>query len=525
MSIGDISSVTELWRALVCLHPKDNIALAKIALSPGTILAGEPAGRAPARLTVQEPIPPGHKIALVDIEAGEPVYRYGETIGVASRAIRPGEHVHTHNLALPPVRLQESSGFDISPVEPLPEDHRRTFLGYLRADGRVGTRNYIVVLPTVSCAAHVARAIAHHFGPDRLAGSPNVDGVIALTHDSGCSIRPGGPEYTWLQRTLAGIARHPNVGGCVLIGLGCEVNQLSELVENYQLTSGTGNVPVGLVIQELGGTARTIQAGIAAIERLLPVVNACQRQPQPISGLTLALQCGGSDSWSGVTANPLVGLVADQVVRQGGTVVLAETPEIYGAEHLLTRRAVNQEVAARLLAHIRWWEAYTRQQGTAIDNNPTPGNKAGGLTNIVEKALGAVAKAGHTPLVEVYDYAEQIRARGLVFMNTPGNDLVSVTGQVAGGCNLALFTTGRGTVVGFKPAPVIKIASNTAMYDHMRDDMDFNAGRGLEGASLEELAGELLNLVIEIASGQPSRSEMYGAGEAEFSPWRYGEMV
>jgi altronate hydrolase len=415
---------------------------------------------------------------------------------------------------------EQAFGVDAQPVALAPASARRTFLGYRRADGRVGTRNTVAVVSTVNCSAHVAREIAHHFTPERLAAFPNVDGVIALTHASGCPLRVGGPDYVLLQRTLAGMARHPNVGACLIVGLGCESNQAADLVMNYNL-----HCAAPLIVQDLGGTRKAVAAGLAAIEELLPLVNAVQRTSQSLAALTLALQCGGSDGWSGVTANPVVGLVADEVVRQGGTAVLAETPEIYGAEHLLTRRAASPAVAERLLAQVRWWEQHARRMGIEVDDNRSAGNEVGGLTTIYEKALGGVAKGGSTPLADVYEYAEPVTARGLVFMNTPGYDPVSVTGQVAGGCNLVLFTTGRGSVFGFKPAPVIKISTNSATYRRMADDMDLNAGKVLEGASLEEVAAELLDLVVAVASGWPSKSEAQGVGEAEFSPWSLGGIL
>jgi altronate hydrolase len=477
------------------------------------------------QIPVRQPVPSGHKVALQEIAVNEPVRRYGQVIGFATQPILPGEHVHTHNLGVHDFAREYAFGVDVQPVTLVPPGDRRTFLGYRRADGKVGTRNYLAVIPTVNCSAHTARQIARHFTPERLAALPNVDGVVAFTHHGGCTNRIGSPDYVLIQRTLAGIARHPNVGACILVGLGCEVNQISDLVANYDLCgpagAPTGCAP-GLVIQDLGGIRKTVQAGIATVEELLPAVNGVGRTPQPISELTLALQCGGSDGWSGVTANPVVGLVADAVVRQGGTVLLAETPEIYGAEHLLTRRAVSPEVGQRLVAQVRWWEEHARRLGLEIDNNPSPGNKAGGLTTIYEKSLGAVAKAGSTPLTGVYDYAEPVTARGFAFMNSPGNDWVSVTGQVAGGCNLVLFTTGRGSVFGFKPAPCIKISSNSTTYERMIDDMDLNAGKVLEEVDLEEVAAELLDLVVAVASGQRSKSEAQGVGEAEFSPWNLG---
>ena len=523
------AGIVPLRKVAVRLDPQDNVAIARTDLYTHTTL-GLGSEKYPHTLVpVRQRIPSGHKVALWDIAAGEPVRRSGQIIGFATRAILPGEHVHTHNLGVRSLARKHPPGGDVQPVTVVPPGERRTFLGYRRADGRVGTRNTIAVISTANCSAHTCRAIARHFTPERLAEFPNVDGVIALTHHSGCSICAGGPDHVLIARTLVGMARHPNVGGAIIVGLGCETNQPVDLVESYaRLSYGTDTpleLPLSLVIQDAGGIQKTVQAGIVAIENLLPAVDAARRTPQPISELTLALQCGGSDGWSGVTANPVVGLVADEIVRQGGTVILAETPEIYGAEHLLTRRAISPEVAEKLMAKVRWWEEHTRRQGITLDNNPSPGNKAGGLTTIYEKAVGAVAKAGSTPLIDVYDYAEPVTARGLTFMDSPGSDPVSVTGQVAGGCNLVLFTTGRGSVFGFKPAPSIKVTSNSATYEHMIDDMDLNAGQVLEGATLEEVAAELLDLVVAVASGQPTKSEAQGVGEAEFSPWHLGGIL
>jgi altronate hydrolase len=397
-------------------------------------------------------------------------------------------------------------------------------MGFRRADGRVGTRNYVGVISTVNCSAHTIREIAHAFTRERLADYPNVDGVIALAHLSGCASQIGGTDYRLLQRTLAGIARHANVGAYIIVGLGCETNQISDLVANFDLANGNVPLPT-LTIQDSGGIRKTVQAGVEAVEELLPLVNSVERTAEPISELMVALQCGGSDGWSGVTANPVLGMVSDEIVRQGGTVVLAETPEIYGAEHLLTRRAISPEVGQKLVDKVRWWEEHTRRHGIEIDNNPSVGNKVGGLTTIYEKSLGAIAKSGTTPLTGVYDYAEPVTARGFTFMDSPGYDSVSVTGQVAGGCNLVVFTTGRGSVFGFKPSPSIKVVTNTATYDRMIDDMDVNAGKMLDGVSMESVAGELLELVVEVASGKPSKSEAQGVGESEFNPWNLGGVL
>jgi altronate hydrolase len=397
--------------------------------------------------------------------------------------------------------------------------------GYRRLGGGCGTRNYIAVISTVNCSAHTAQRIARHFTPDRLAGYPNVDGVIALAHSTSCAMRPGGASHALYQRTLIGMARHPNVGASIVVGLGCELCQASELAQVAGLAQPELPPPRALSIQEIGGVGKTVAAGIEVVKELLPLVDRTGRTPQPISELTLALQCGGSDGWSGVTANPILGYVVDQLIRQGGTAVLSETPEVFGAEHLLTRRAASPEAGQRLVEKVRWWQEHTRRLGTSLDHNPTPGNIRGGLTTIYEKALGAVAKGGSTPLRAVYDYAEPITERGLVFMDAPGYDPVSVTGQVAGGCNLVLFTTGRGSVLGFRPAPCIKIASNSAIYRHMIADMDFNAGKLAEGIGQEALTADLLDLVVAVASGQTTKSEEQGIGEAEFMPWSLGEVI
>lgn len=510
----------QMSEVVIQLHPADPVGVAKIDLEPGIELETNQ-----GIITVQQAIPSGHKLALEAIVTGQAVKRYGQVIGFASQLIQAGEHVHKHNLG-----LQAPPGWQGWETHPSPSaawsqpgtgqsKPARTFLGYRRADGRAGTRNYIAVISTVNCSAHATRQIAHHFTPERLSAYPNVSGVIALTHPYGCSIEQGGDSHVLLQRTLAGMVRHPNIGASLLVGLGCEVNQASEMLRNYHLECPA------LIIQELGGIHKTVTAGIALVESLLPVVNATQREPRPVAELAVALQCGGSDGWSGVTANPVVGLAADELVRQGGTVLLAETPEIYGAEHLLISRAKDTETARQLLAQVRWWEEHTRRMGITIDDNRSPGNEAGGLTTIYEKALGAVSKGGSSPLTGVYAYGETVSQPGLGFMNTPGNDAAAVTGQVAGGCNLVLFTTGRGSVFGFKPAPSIKISTNTRLYERMSDDIDLDAGRILSGESLQQVAAELFELILAVASGEPSKSEAQGVGEAEFSPWFLGGML
>lgn len=499
------------------LHPADNVGIIKRPLQAGTKLKYQT-----LELPVKQFIPDGHKIALEPVEAGAAVRRYGQIIGFATQTIEPGEHVHVHNLGVQDFARDYAFGADVQPVDFVSADQRWTFMGYQRPDGRVGTRNYIGVISTVNCSAHTVREIAHHFTEERLADYPNIDGVIALAHLSGCAVQIGGADYILLQRTLAGMARHVNIGAYIIIGLGCEANQIADLVANYSLNGAGGLTPPSLTIQGEGGIRKTVQAGIDAVEELLPLVNSVTRTPQPVSELMIALQCGGSDGWSGVTANPLLGMVSDEIVRQGGTVVLGETPEIYGAEHMLTRRAVSRQVGEKLVSMVRWWEEHTQRLGIEIDNNPSPGNKLGGLTTIYEKSLGAVAKGGTTPLTGVYEYGEPVTARGFTFMDSPGYDPVAVTGQVAGGCNMVLFTTGRGSAFGFKPAPSIKVATNSTMYQHMEEDMDYNAGKMLEGVSAQQATQELFDLVVAVASGRQSKSEAQGVGEAEFNPWNLG---
>lgn len=513
--------VEPLNGAALLLHPQDNVAIAKREIVEGTRLKS-PTGE---QITVREKVPAGHKLALATIAVGEMVCRYGNPIGTATRPITAGDWVHTHNLAAE--RPSQEYAFRV--VEPLQTvSPRHTFMGYRRADGRVGTRNYIAVISTVNCSAHVTTQIARAFPPERLAPFPNVDGVIPIIHTGGCSFAPGGFTHRFLNRCLTNVARNPNIGGFIYVGLGCEENQINGYCNSDALNLNlAGNVPYplfgsGMVIQDQGGFRKTVAAGIQAVESLLPQVNECGRMEQPVSELTLALQCGGSDGWSGITANPLLGLAVDQIVRQGGTAVLSETPEIFGAEHLLTSRVASEQVGRKLVERFRWWEEQTVRLGFTVDNNPTPGNKQGGLTTIFEKSLGAVAKGGSTPLNAVYEYAERVKERGLVFMDTPGNDAVSATGQLAGGCNLIVFTTGRGSVFGSNIAPCVKVATNDALFNRMQDDMDYNAGKVLNGMPGETAADELLACILAAASGKRTRSEEKGLPEFEFVPWALG---
>ncbi len=509
------------------LHKADTVAVALRDIPAGTTIVRNDL-HPPEMLEVLENIPSGHKLALSRIHAGAQVKRYGHVIGLAGREIPPGSWVHTHNLESIETQRDSQVRVVASQEPPQPGQSIRSFLGYPHPSGRAGTRNYIAVISTVSCSAQAARAIAAHFTPERLAAYPHVDGVIAVTHGSGCSIPEEGLSHVYLRRALLNIARHPNVGASLFISLGCEVNQMAAAVA--ALVEETGDQPhpvIGphLTIQELGGIHKTVAAGIRAVEELLPQADQTTRQPVPLSELCIALQCGGSDGWSGVTANPLVGQVSDRVVAQGGTVVLGETPEIYGAEQLLTGRSATQEVGQKLLERVRWWEQQAQTMGFSLDNNPSPGNKAGGLTTIYEKSLGAVVKGGSAPLQSVYEYAERVTGSGLTFMDTPGNDLASISGQVAGGANLVLFTTGRGSVSAGILAPCLKIATNTGMYARMQADMDFNAGALLDGLTMEAAAQDLLDLVVETASGSQTHSESFGFREGEFVPWQPGAML
>lgn len=501
----------------IILSAEDDVAIARLPLlaGAGILYQGQ-------EWRLAQMVPAGHKIALRDLPAGRPLRRYGQIIGVTTQDVRAGDHVHSHNLSVGKIDREYEFAVESAANGAQPAIAPRTFLGFPREDGRTGTRNYIAILSSVNCSAHTVRAIAAEFQGSRLREYPNVDGVIAFPHALGCGSQLDGEGYRLLQRTLAGFARHPNIAATVWVGLGCEVNQVDALIRNEGLDRGRNGPPPMLTIQGSGGVRRAIDAASERVDELLPLANQCERQPVALSELTLALQCGGSDGWSGVTANPLVGRVADEIVRHGGAVVLGEMPEVYGAEHMLTRRAVSEAVGRRLAEKIRWWERYTAMHGMEIDNNPSVGNKLGGLTTIYEKSLGAIAKGGSTPLTAVLDYAEPVRARGFTLMDTPGYDPVSVTGQVAGGCNIVLFTTGRGSAFGFRPAPSIKISTNSALFQQMPEDMDFDAGSLLDGETMSALSERLLDLIIETASGRPSLSEAQGIGEAEFNPWHIG---
>jgi altronate hydrolase len=509
--------MTEHQTLTVRLHPDDNVVTARIDLLPKTAVGGE-------QVTCAARIPAGHKVATRRIEAGEPIRKYNQIIGFASEAIEPGEHVHTHNVEMRDFARDYAFGADARPTAYVPEDQRASFQGFLRDSGKAGTRNFIGVLSTVNCSATVCHHIAETFPRDELAAFGNVDGIVALTHGTGCGMADRGDGFAALQRTLWGYARHPNFVGILMIGLGCEVNQIDFLLEAYQVKRGPNFRT--MTMQGTGGTRETIERAQAMVREMLPHANAATRQPISASELSVALQCGGSDAYSGITANPALGAAADLLVRHGGTGILAETPEIYGAEHLLTRRAVSREVGEKLVERIKWWEDYCERNGGEMNNNPSPGNKAGGLTTILEKSLGAAAKGGTTNLTGVYKYAEPVTERGFVFMDSPGYDPASVTGQVASGANIVCFTTGRGSCFGFKPAPSIKLATNSEMYRRMEEDMDVNCGAILDGGvNLEQMGRQIFELILEVASGKRTKSEALGFGNHEFTPWQIGAVM
>jgi len=502
------------------LHEEDCVVLARVTAPAGTVWESTDGSM---RVIARERIDLGHKMAIRPIVRGQAILKFGQPMGFATTDIFPGDWVHSQNVGLEETARHYEFGTAVRELPPV--NDQRTFQGYLRADGRAATRNYIAVVTTVNCSATSAKYIVNAFDRSLLNDFPHVDGLIALTHKSGCSFAYGGADHQQLARTLAGYARHPNIGAYLLLGLGCETGQAGFLDEHYGLVQlghagSSSQRPLMMNIQDMGGVRKTVQRGIDVLRELLPDVNRVQRVPIPVSELILGTNCGGSDGSSGVSANPALGVASDLLVARGGTSILAEIPEIYGGEHLLTRRAVSRDVGEKLLERIHWWEDYAAKFGGTIDNNPSVGNKAGGLTTIFEKSLGAIAKGGTAPLRGVYDYAELVREKGFVVMDTPGNDAASVTGLVAGGANVVVFTTGRGSCFGSKPVPTLKVSTNTPMYRRMEDDMDMNAGTILDGEkTVEEVGQDLFEAIIEMASGKKTKSEEQGIGDEEFSPW------
>lgn len=502
---------------IIRLHPDDNIVVARVDVGIGTVIESE-------GITSRSQVTAGYKIASEHILKGAPVRKYNVVIGFAAADIEPGTMVHNHNMAFREFDRDYAHASEYRAVDMIPSAERATFQGIVRADGRVATRNFIGILSTVNCSATVVRKIADWFTPERLAEYPNVDGVVAFSHSLGCGMEMTGEPMSLLRRTMAGYSRHPNLAGVLVVGLGCERNQLRGLMEDELLQ--TGPTLHTLVMQESGGTRQSIEAGVAAVKAMLPEANKVTRSTVPASHLVVGLQCGGSDGFSSITANPALGAAVDILVRHGGTAILSETPEIYGVEHTLTRRAVSREVGEKLVARIRWWkEEYSVGRDVQINGNVSPGNQVGGLANIFEKSLGSSMKGGTGPLMEVYKYAEAVKAKGFVFMDTPGYDPVSATGQIAGGANLIAFTTGRGSMFGAKPVPSVKLATNTPMFTRLEEDMDINCGEILDGTcTLQEMGERIFQLLLATASGTASKSELLGLGDNEFVPWQIGIM-
>jgi altronate hydrolase len=500
--------------ALIRLHEQDNVLVAKSAVALGEVFSDW-------QLRARAQVPAGHKIAARAIAQGERVLKYNTEIGVATRDIAAGDHVHSHNLALGEFHHDPAFGEDVRPVAYVPEEQRVTFQGIVRADGRVATRNFIGILSSVNCSSTVIHRIAAYFTPEKLAAYPNVDGVVAFAQTSGCGMASPSEHFDVLRRTIAGYVRHPNLAGALIVGLGCERNQVMDLVSSQGLRED--RLMQTLVMQDTGGTRATVAAGIAAVEAMLPLANAVKRVPVSASHLKIGLECGGSDGFSGITCNPALGAAMDILVRHGGTAILSETPEIHGVEHMLTRRAVTPEVGQKLLDRLAWWAEYTRGTNVQFNGVVGHGNQQGGLANIFEKSLGSAMKAGTTPLQEVYRYAEPIDKAGFVFMDSPGYDPVASTGQIASGANLICFTTGRGSMFGSKPAPTIKLASNSPMYQRLEEDMDINCGRILDGElSVQEMGQQIFEQILRHASGEPTKSESLGLGDHEFVPWHMG---
>ncbi|MFD1838790.1 UxaA family hydrolase [Paracidovorax cattleyae] len=506
--------MTSLDSPLLHLHPNDNVLVAKTGLALGQEIPE-------LGVRVRAQVPPGHKIAARPIARGEQVKKYDTVIGVATRDLEPGEYVHSHNLELVGYYRDPAFGADVRPVHYVPEAERATFQGFVRADGSVGTRNFIGILSSVNCSATVIKQIAAHFTPERLRDFPHVDGVVAFAQTSGCGMSSPSEHFDVLRRTIAGYARHPNLAGVLIVGLGCERNQVDGLIESQGLERG--RLMRTLVMQDVGGTRATIAAGIAAIEDMLPAANEARRSTVPASHLKIGLECGGSDGFSGITANPALGAAMDVLVRHGGTAILSETPEIHGVEFMLTRRAITPAVGQKLLDRLAWWERYATGQNAQFNGVVGHGNQAGGLANIFEKSLGSAMKGGTTPLRAVYEYAERIDESGFVFMDSPGYDPVAATGQIASGAQLICFTTGRGSMFGSKPAPTIKLASNTPMYRRLEEDMDINCGVILDGElTVPEMGERIFAQILRHASGEATKSELLGLGDHEFVPWHLG---
>jgi len=513
MSLVEIEKLPTAENSAIQLHPSDNVAILRVPVGPGTELR-----IGAVTLTTKDAIPAGHKVCLKTILSGDRIYRYGQVIGRSKHTIEPGQHIHTQNVAFEEQHFNYEFPTGEVPYPPAPAK-MPTFMGFKREDGRAGTRNYVAVVAASNCAAHTAELIASSF--DQSALPPHVDGVVAFPHGEGCG-HSIGPDTEQLRRTLAGVLAHPNVGAAIILGLGCEVNQIDHyLGSNAPRTDRL----MGMTLQNSGGTKGAIEAARKFILEQMEGLSAEHRTELPASLITLGLNCGGSDSFSGITANPALGHCSDLLAELGAASILAETTEIIGAEHLLVKRARNRATGEKLLRMIAEYKVYLNQfKNSNFNDNPSPGNKEGGLTNILEKSLGAVAKGGTSTLTQVYEYAERITEPGFGFMNTPGYDPVSLTGLAAGGCNVICFTTGRGSAIGFPSIPVVKVATNSNTFRRMRDNMDINAGRISDGeASVQQIGQEIFDMILRVASGEQTCAERLG--HQEFVPWRIGPVM
>ena len=498
---------------LIVLNKNDNVAVTPFIIPAKTKIEGQ-------NISSIDDIPFGHKICLKTVNKGDPVIKYDQIIGFASKNINPGEHVHSHNL--------EFKDFDrkfkvIEKKSIINEKSELFFNGIMRDNGQVATRNYIGIISTVNCSATVTKMISEKIKQSNiLKDFPNIDGIVPITHSTGCGMNTESEGMQIFQRTIDGFKNHPNFSHVFVLGLGCECAQVDIFKDNVKQHDRVHF----LTIQDEGGTKKIVDKVLSEIKNLLVISNNVKREPLSVNNITLALQCGGSDGYSGISANPALGVAADMLVKQGGSSILSETPEIYGAEHLLINRANKQETADKLIAKIKWWQHYTSINNSSMDNNPAPGNKKGGLTTILEKSLGAVAKGGNSILEDVLSYAEPLKNKGFNFMDSPGYDPVSVTGQVASGANVICFTTGRGSCFGCKPAPSLKLSTNTTMYEKMIEDMDINCGTIIEGKEeIEEVGKKIFELVIATASGSSTKSELNGYGDEEFNPWQVGVVM
>ena len=498
---------------LIVLSKNDNVGVSQFIIPEKTKIEGR-------EINTIDPIPFGHKVCLKSVNKGDPIIKYDQIIGFASKNIQAGEHVHSHNLEFKEFKRD----FKVTDKKNIIEEKADTFFnGIMRDNGDVATRNYIGIVSTVNCSATVTKMIVEKIKySEILKDYPNIDGIVPITHSTGCGMNTVSEGMQIFQRTIDGFKNHPNFSHVFVIGLGCECAQVSLFDESLKKHQRIHF----LTIQDEGGTKKIVDKVLSQIKNLLKEANDIKRTPQSVSNLTLALQCGGSDGYSGITANPALGVAADLLVKKGGSSILSETPEIYGAEHLLINRANSQLTADKLIKRIEWWRHYTSINDSTMDNNPAPGNKKGGLTTILEKSLGAVAKGGNSVLQDVLNYAEPLKNKGFNFMDSPGYDPVSVTGQVASGANVICFTTGRGSCFGCKPVPSLKLSTNTAMYEKMSEDMDLNCGTIAEGKEkIEEVGQKIFDLVVNTASGNKSKSEINGYGDEEFNPWQVGVVM